>query len=206
MRWLYYLYLRAPGSTVILVANNFDGSIDDFAETAERVQQRVGELLNVWYEARGLRGRSKGRVTDLTFIPGISRVSCHDKSSPEASGLLALIALISRQAETSILVPPAWNLALEVIRALWTSCDPITAAREKLCLSDTPPTGDVHAFVFISKEELSREWRRVVENVRGDVEAATISNWESALKGALWIRCVASWLGQVGWLSKPVEV
>ena len=192
MRWLYYLYLRAPGSTVILVANKCDGSIEKFVETAERVQQRVRELLKEWHQARGLRGRSQGRVTDLTLLPGISLVSCHEERSLEASGLPALIALISRQAATSIVVPPAWALALEVIDALRTSCDPTTAAREILGLPDTRPTGgvgDVHDFAFISKDELSRKWQRVVENVRGDAQAAAVSNWETALKGALWIRC-----------------
>lgn len=194
MRWLYYLYLRAPGSTVILVANKCDGSIDDFTETARRVQQRVGELLHVWHGARGLRGRSKGLVTDLTLLSGMSRVSCHDKGFPEASGLLALIALISHQTATAILVPPAWDLSLEVIGALRASRDPIAAAREKLGLSNPPLTvgvRDLHAFAFISKDDLFLMWRSVVENVRGDVQAATISNWESALMGALWIRCVS---------------
>ncbi|CAM9979903.1 unnamed protein product [Ectocarpus sp. 12 AP-2014] len=190
MRWLYYLYLRAPGSTVILVANKCDGSTDDFTETARRVQQRVGELLHVWHEARGLRGRSEGRVTDVVIRSSMARVSCDDKGSPEASGLPALIALISDYAATSILVPPAWDLSLEVIHALRTGRDPMLAARWKLGLSNTPPArgdGDVHDFAFISEDELSRKWKGVVDNVRGDVRAATISNWESALKGALWI-------------------
>lgn len=183
---------------MVLVANKCDGSIDQFAETAARIQRRVGELLAVWHEARGLRGRSKGRVTDLTRLPGMSRVSCQEEVSPEASGLPALIALISRQAATSILVPPAWDLALEVIRALRTSRDPIAAARVKLGLSYPPPAGGVavvHALAFISRDELSRKWLSVVDNVRGDVPAATISNWESDLEGALWITCVLHWSG-----------
>ncbi|CBN74748.1 LRR-GTPase of the ROCO family, putative pseudogene [Ectocarpus siliculosus] len=190
MRWLYYLYRRAPGSTVVLVANKCDGSIDKFAETTEKVQRRVRELVAVWHEARGLRGRSKGHVTDLTLLPGMSRVSCQEEGSPEASGLPALIALISRQAATAIHVPPAWDLALEVIGALRASCNPIAAARDKLGLPNPLPAdgvADVHAFAFISKDELSRKWRSVVDNLRGDVPAATISNWQSALEGALWI-------------------
>lgn len=178
---------------MILVANKCDGSIDDFTETARRVQQRVLELLHVWHGERGLRGRSKGRVTDLTLLAGMSRVSCDDKGSAEASGLPALIGLISRQTSTSIRVPPAWDLALEVIGALRASRDPIAAARETLGLSNTLPAGgvrDLHAFAFISKDELFRIWTSAVENVRGHVQEATISNWESALEGALWIRYV----------------
>lgn len=178
---------------MILVANKCDGSIYNFAEIAERVQQRVGKLLDEWHEGHGLRGRSKGRRKDLTLVPGISRVSCREGSSGEVSGLPALIDLISRQAATSILVPPAWDLALEVIRALRTSCDPTSAARKKLGLPNTTPrggVGDVHAFAFISKDELFCKWESVVDNVRGDVQAAMVSNRESALQGALWIRYV----------------
>lgn len=75
-----------------------------------------------------------------------------------------------------------------MIDALRTSCDPTTAAREELGLLNTPPTGgvgDVHAFAFISKDELSCKWERVVENVRGDVQAAMVFNWGKALTGAL---------------------
>lgn len=186
---------------MILVANKCDGSIVKFADTAERVHQRVRELLDVWHQARGLRGRSQGRVTDLTLLPDMSLVSCHENSSLEASGLSALILLISGQAATSIVVPPAWDLALGVITALRNSCDPTTAARAKLGLPDTRPTGgvgDVHDFAFISNDELSRKWERVVENIRGDAQAAAVSNWKTALKGALWIRYVLD-----GCLSRP---
>ncbi|CAM9863942.1 unnamed protein product, partial [Sphacelaria rigidula] len=190
MRWLYYLYLRAPGSTVILVANKCDGSIDDYTDTVRSVQNRVLELLKDWHEDRGLRGQSKGRVTDVNILPDMSRVSCDDKGFPEASGIPALIALLLNQAATSICVPPAWDFALEAIKCLRASRDPIWAAREKLGLSNTPPTegvGNLHASPFISKNELSRKWELVVETVRGNVPAATVYNWESALNGALWI-------------------
>lgn len=91
----------------------------------------------------------------------MSRVSCKAKVSLEASGLPELTALIGSQAATSILVSPAWDLALGVLSALRASCDPIAAARYKLQLSDTPPTkeiSDAHAFAFISKKDISRMW------------------------------------------------
>ncbi|CAN0137879.1 unnamed protein product, partial [Scytosiphon promiscuus] len=190
MRWLYYLYLRAPGSTVILVANKCDGSIDDFVETANRVEGRVRELLEIWHDARGLRGQSKGLITDVNILRGMSCVSCEAKGLPEASGLPALKELIAKQAANSIVVPPAWDLALEVIGALRAGCDPVPAARKKLRVSDIPQAqklGNSNAFAFISKEDLSRKWKGVVENVSPEVPAATVANWESALDGALWI-------------------
>eukprot|EP00903_Cladosiphon_okamuranus_P018362 g16892.t2 len=52
--------LDDAGSTVILVANKCDVSIDDFSETARRVWQRVGELLDVWHEASGLHRATPG--------------------------------------------------------------------------------------------------------------------------------------------------
>ncbi|CAM9253300.1 unnamed protein product, partial [Sphacelaria rigidula] len=98
MRWLYYLYLRAPGSTVILVANKCDGSVDDFADTVKKVHIRVRDLLDEWHENRGLGGQCSGRVTDLNILPRISRVSCDARGSPEASGLPVLVDLILKQA------------------------------------------------------------------------------------------------------------
>ena len=41
MPWLYALYLRAPDSTIILVANKCNWSIGNFSETAENVRTRV---------------------------------------------------------------------------------------------------------------------------------------------------------------------
>lgn len=203
MRWLYYLYLRAPGSTVILVANKCDGSIDEFTETADRVEESVREQLNRWHEDRGIRGRSKGRVTDVTILPGMRRVTCLANVPPETSGLTTLQSLIFDQAATPIQVPPAWDLALGVIRALRDSHDPITAARTKLGLPNTTPTGGGDEHAFISTDELSRLWRGVVQNVKNEVQASAISNPESALQGALWIRCVCGgWSTNVGVVTR----
>lgn len=158
---------------MILVANKCDGSIDDFAESTERAQKRVSELLNVWHEARGLRGWRKGRVPDLTLLPGMSRVSCDGKGSPEASGLSALIALISHQAVVSMLVPPTWDLALKVFDALRDGLEPKQVARNYLQLDASAAVDreGITGATFLTKNELFGRWIDVVESVRGELQA-----------------------------------
>ena len=193
MWWMQCLSFRAPGSRVILVANKCDASLNDSVEIAERIEERATELLDSWNSSRGLPGRSGGGAKRLTILPGVSRVSCVAGSSPEAYGLTALTARIRGQAATSTAVPPAWALALDFIGALRAGKDPIRAAREKLQLPTTG-TGEVNSRCspFVSKVELSRQWRGVVDNVRDEAPAAAAVNTDGALDGALWIRCVVS--------------
>lgn len=62
MLWLFALHLRAPGSTVILVANKCDGdSTDEFAIVADRVTRRVTELLQEWESRRGIQSTTQSR-------------------------------------------------------------------------------------------------------------------------------------------------
>ncbi|CBN78377.1 LRR-GTPase of the ROCO family, putative pseudogene (Partial), partial [Ectocarpus siliculosus] len=66
MRWLYALDLRAPGSTVILVANKCDGSIEGFSGTAAIVEKRVTVLRKEWLKGRGFSGTRM--ETDITVL------------------------------------------------------------------------------------------------------------------------------------------
>lgn len=91
MRWLYSLHLRAPGSTVMLVANQCDGmgvgssesaavgsttNCDDFTETAGLVEGRVRELLKEWHDQRGILGNRQATgcrrgAAGVTLLPKV---------------------------------------------------------------------------------------------------------------------------------------
>eukprot|EP00752_Nemacystus_decipiens_P012508 g11078.t2 len=190
MPWLRCLSFRAPGCRVILVANKCDASIDDFIKTTERVEKRVRELLDEWSNDRGLRGQSEGLAKGLTILPGVSRVSCLPDNFRQTSGLTALTSRIHDQAATSIRVPPAWVLALGVTGALRAGDEPIRAAREKLRLPTTNTTDEGVSRItspFVSRAELSRQWRHVVGTLEGEAPAAAMVNPDGALDGALQI-------------------
>lgn len=199
MRWLYTLNLRAPDSTVVLVANKCDGSIDGFTQAAERVEARARELLEQWHTERRRDSQDNASMKGVTLLEGVSRVSCLADGSLEKSGLRALIDRVAKQASTSIVVPPTWGLALEVFDALRDGRDPKHVARDRLQLSRSAT--DVHRnsiarIRFLTREELSGRWNDVVESVRGDLEAigqvVAVSNSDTAFDGALWIRYVTS--------------
>ncbi|CAM9943033.1 unnamed protein product [Pylaiella littoralis] len=192
MRWLYTLNLRAPDSTVILVANKCDGSIDGFAQTAARVEAHVREVLKQWHTKRRSDSQDNASMTGVTLLEDVSRVSCLADGSLEKSGLKALIDRIAKQASTSIVVPPAWDLALKVFDALRDGREPKRVARDRLKLNGSAAAVDGIAGVsFLTREELSGRWNDVVESVRGDLQAvgrtAAVSNKDSAFEGALWI-------------------
>lgn len=193
MRWMYTLHLRAPGCTVILVANKCDGCIDHFARTAETVEARVREILREWQQRRGIGGRAKSHMMDVAVLPGASLVSCVE-DSPQAGGLAALLARVADQDKTSIMVPPAWGFALTFLDAMREGRAPVTAAREYLNLGSIPGAGregwpDTR---FMAEAELFERWGSVVQSVEGelrsDVEKMAVSDPDSAMEGALWIR------------------
>lgn len=206
MRWLYTLHLRAPGSTVMLVANKCDRSINEHAKIAASVEARARELLQDWQGRRGFDGRSTGRVTDVTLLAGPSCVSCLKGVRPGASGLDALIGRISPPTGTSIQgpasiqvssiqVPPVWDMARKVIDALRSGSDPLQAVRRHLQLAPSAPStiggqGKM-TDVFITNARLKSLWKAILKSVQDEVkagQAASVSNSDTALEGALWIR------------------
>eukprot|EP00752_Nemacystus_decipiens_P009015 g8047.t2 len=157
MRWLYALHLRAPGSTVLLVANHcdsdqYDGWLDSavatcatggerFVRTATLVEKRVRELLKEWQGRRGVLGngqpmRCRKMAAGVTVLPQASTVSCLS-----GFGLPELIDRVAAQGATSISVPPAWDLALKFIDSLRDGEDPLQAARAHLGLTSPRPSG-----------------------------------------------------------------
>lgn len=195
MHWLIALHLRAPGSTVMLVANKCDGRVDGFAGVANKVEQRAVELLREWQEQRGTRrylqptaaidrGRSavpqgagactavwSVRRAEVTVLPEPSLVSClDDGSSPEACGLLALIHRVAAQAATAVRVPPAWGLALKVIDALREKKDPLQAARAHLGVGAVTPVPVVSGGV------------RYLEDASFVSRKALVERWNSVLR------------------------
>lgn len=201
MRWLYTLNLRAPDSTVILVANKCDDSIDGFARTAARVEECARRKLKEWHTERRSDSQDNASMTGVTLLEGVSRVSCLADGSLEKSGLSALIDRVAEQASTSMAVPPAWDLALKVFDALRDGRDPKRVARDHLQLNGPATAIDEYGTVgvrFLTREELSARWNDVVESVRGDLQAigrtVAVFNKDSAFEGALWIRCVACYL------------
>lgn len=185
MRWLYTLKLRAPTSTVILVANKRDTAFNAFAATASGVEQRVRNLLE-------RQGNNPG-ANEINLLEDVSCVSCHDYS-----GIEDLIRRIQSQSATSILVPPAWERALKMIDALRDGRSPSREARQHLNLPVDEEVAERRADTFVTKAELSRLWEGVIQNIAddieargnklGDAEAAVLSNPKGALEGALWIR------------------
>ncbi|CAN0364860.1 unnamed protein product, partial [Scytosiphon promiscuus] len=122
MGWLYALHLRAPDSTVILVANKCDGGVDDFKPTAQAVERRVNELLAEWQDSRGIDGHGGDRLPTLNLLPEISCLSCQD-----GCGLQEMIDRIRVQPSTSSIVPLSWKLGMDFIDALRDQNDPLQA-------------------------------------------------------------------------------
>lgn len=209
MQWMYSLHLGAPGSTVMLVANKCDGCIDHFADTAQTVEARARELLKKWQREleewqrkneerqrlQGIGGNVKSNKREVTVLPGVSLVTC-EIGSPQACGLEALIARISDQDKTSIMVPPAWGLALTVLRAMRDGRAPLEAARECLKLGSSPEVGRAgvsgEGHEFMAEVGLFERWENIVQSVAGelrsDAEKMAVSDHVSAMEGALWIR------------------
>ncbi|CAN0383216.1 unnamed protein product [Ascophyllum nodosum] len=186
MRWLYTLHLRAPGATVIMVANKCDRSLAAFAETTGRIEKLVNRLLNEWQSRRSSNHRKGGDVTEVRLLDGVSRTSCVDYG-----GIDKLVERISEESATSIQVPPAWDLALKVLDALRAGGDPLRAARAHLRLKETQNTNENVINTFAAKNQLLKLWEDIVRQVSEELHSAedmtAVSNWENALNGALWI-------------------
>lgn len=189
MPWLYTLHLRSPDSTVMLIANHCDGPVGDFSETVETVVKRAQELLKVWQDSRGFPKRVNRRPTTLNLLPHASLVSCYN-----GFGLSDLIDRVAGEGGTSISVPPAWDLALTIVDALRDKKAPLGAAREHLNLSSTQKSVGSVPSLYIPKADLIRLWVSISENLResGELRSAAqlaaVSDTDSALEGALWIR------------------
>lgn len=188
----------------MLVANKCDGVIEEYSEIADKVEKRARMLLDEWQSKRGLGGLDRQNNTTLSWLPGWSLISCQDYT-----GVRELVQRISDFGFTSIEVPPSWDLALAVINGLRNDREPLAAASGHLELDERPPDTDRRGKwtqTFVTKQELSREWQNVVlwvtpkleeqaqartimrsNRVHGR-ELAALSNPESALEGALWIR------------------
>ena len=185
MRWLYTLHLRAPGATVILVANKCDSSLADFEETTGRVERVVKHELDEWQKRR----RSKD-VTTVRLLDSVNRISCQSYG-----GIEKLKERIFKQDAASIQVPPAWDLALKVVEAQRTGGDPLHVARDHLELNQMGTTCNKRiklvANTFTTKDQLSKLWHDIVGEVSGELEGArkaAVFNVDRALNGALWIR------------------
>ena len=189
MQWLYTLHLRSPDSTVMLIANQCDGSIGDFSETVETVVKRAQELLKNWQDNRGFPERVNRRPTTLNLLPHASLVSCYD-----GFGLSDLIDRVSGEGSISISVPPAWDLALTIVDALRDKKAPLSVAREHLNLPSIHRSVGSVPSLYMPKGALNRLWRSILQNLRESgelrsaVQLAAVTNIDSALEGALWIR------------------
>lgn len=191
MLWLYALHLRAPDSTVVLVANKCDGSIDAFSRTIQAVRTRVRELLSIWHDSRGFAGDEASQLSSLHVLAETSKVSCRD-----GLGLADLIDVVTAQSFNSMSVPPSWDLALVVLDALRDKKAPLKAARDHLDLpSSLSPREERSSEIYIPKTLLTRQWndllRALVESDGFESTAsgrAAVLNPDSALEGALWIR------------------
>lgn len=199
MRWLYTIHLRAPGATVMLVANKCDEAIDDIEKTTKMVEKRVSIMLQDWKDRRGNNGLKA--VKEVKLLSGLIPISCHDYT-----GIPDLIDRIKRQGATKIDVPPAWELALNVIDALRCRRSPVNTAREHLGLPITVSSIDAEqSGPFISREELSNLWQSIVKEVGDEVretkDRVAVCSPDSALEGAIWIRWVDNKLGNIAWWS-----
>ena len=191
MVWLYALHLRAPDSTVILVANKCDGSIDSHSETVRIVRRRVDALLARWHGSRGLASQHSIHLPTVNVLAETSKVSCQD-----GRGLADLADVITAQSSTSISVPPSWDLALVFLDALRDRKAPLIAARGHLNLPLGPSLGErISSDVYIPKMSLTRQWDDLLRSLTrsGELEStslgmAAVLNSESALEGALSIR------------------
>ena len=171
-------------------ANKSDASLADFKKTTERVERLVKDELNEWQERRRPNRRYAEDVTTVRPLESVYRISCNDNG-----GIDELKDFILSQDAASIQVPPAWDLALKVVKTLRTGGDPLRAARNHLELNQTGETDKKKkkrvVNLFTSKGKLSKLWENIVGEVSGELEdakKAAVSNAESALNGALWIR------------------
>ena len=167
---------------MILVANKCDSSLADFEEATGRVERVVKHELDEWQKRR----RSKD-VTAVMLKNSVSRISCNDYK-----GIDNLRERIFKQDAASIQVPPAWDLALRVLEALRTDRDPLNFARNHLELTTTcNKRPKLEANTFLTKDQLFKLWHDIVGEVSGELKGAktaAVSNVDSALNGALWIR------------------
>ncbi|CAM9487752.1 unnamed protein product [Scytosiphon promiscuus] len=201
MRWLFALHLRAPGCSVILVANKCDGSLGYFGATTEAVEERVMTLLEEWKERRrqwkqrqggfvgdgpfqDLFGNSLGRGAfenpDIPCLPSPHRseISLLPKSSlvscRDGGGLPEMIKQVADHGATPMSVPPAWALALEFLGALRDKRAPLQAARNYLGLgpSSEELPEDMADSSFTTEASLSERWKSVVLSVQGELQSA----------------------------------
>lgn len=191
MEWLYALHLRAPDSTVILVANKCDVAIGDFSSTTRTVRRRVTDLLAEWQDSRGIPDSQESWLPTLNLQTEISCLSCQD-----GFGLQELADRVRDQDSTWSSVPPSWNLGLAFIDALRDQTDPLRAAQRLLDLPQTDHVcDDSDTSVFVRKEALLQRWnllQRTLSNASGGplstAANASLLNPESAIEGALWVR------------------
>lgn len=182
MKWLYVLHLRAPGSTVLLVGNKCDGSIQEFVRTAGAVESSARRQLQEWQGNRKIPG-----MTELTLLTPPGLVSCDD-----GGGLSEVIALVDAQGAASIVVPPSWGLALAFLDALRDSRDPEPATRQHLHLDFDAEVGAAQASSFMTESTLFQRWNDTVNSVAGELtspaDRMAVSDPHGAMEGALWIR------------------
>lgn len=211
MRLRFALHLRAPGCSVLLVANKCDSSSGDFVATSKAVEKRVVGLFQQWKRRRdgfkhGLFFLGKvvhrmisptydayqtRHVTEVTLLEQPCCVSCDD-----GRGLDEIVGRISVHGATSIKVPPAWGLAHEFLRALRNKEAPLRAARTYLGLDRVPHahSEDVSEASLMTKTSLAERWAGVIQSIevelrsRSKAERMAVADPGSALEGALWIR------------------
>lgn len=189
MSWLYALHLRSPDSTVMLVANKCDGPVGDFSETVEAVVKRAQELLATWQDNRGFPDRTDRRPTTLNLLPQASLVSCFN-----GFGLSDLIDRVAGEGGTSISVPPAWDLALAVVDALRDKKAPLGVVREHLKLNSVQGSVGSMSSLYMPKAALHQLWESTLQplresgELRSPAQLVAVTNTDSALEGALWIR------------------
>ena len=178
--WLHTLHFRAPGATVMLVANKCDKELDSYVETTRIVEKAARKSMMDW--RHGVKG--------VNLLDGVSRVSCKSYG-----GIDTLVERVLEQGSTSIQVPPAWELALKVVDALRDGYKPLQAARKHLKLADAGTTRIPVNMVIdniVTKSNLVKLWENVVGQVSPALQElgqmAAVSSWETALDGALWIR------------------
>ncbi|CAN0156577.1 unnamed protein product [Ascophyllum nodosum] len=177
--WLHTLHFRAPGATVMLVANKCDKELDSYVETTRIVEKAARKSMMDW--RHGVKG--------VNLLDGVSRVSCKSYG-----GIDTLVERVLEQGSTSIQVPPAWELALKVVDALRDGYKPLQAARKHLKLADAGTTRIPVNMVIdniVTKSNLVKLWENVVGQVSPALQElgqmAAVSSWETALDGALWI-------------------
>lgn len=215
MRWLFALHLRAPGCSVILVANKCDGSIEDFRATIVAVEECVTERLQEWKEQRqewnerqgggpgdaprkDIFGNFVGRggfenpfVGSHIFTSHNSEVSLSQTPSLvscyDGGGLPEVIRRVADHGATAISVPPAWALALEFLGALRDKRSPLRAVRGYLGLdaSSEELPEGASDASFTTEESLFERWKSIVLSVEGELQSAAAKMAVSDPGGAL---------------------